>query len=61
MQQALAVSVTSADYDNSWSFGQVVTVMMFLPVIVELLFVYVKSSPYISRSTPVTERQGKHR
>jgi hypothetical protein len=51
MQQALAVSIGSADYDNSWSFGQIVAVTVFLPVLIELLFVYTKWTPYTSRGT----------
>lgn len=39
MQQALASSIGSSDSDNRWSFGQVVAVTVFLPVLVELVFV----------------------
>jgi hypothetical protein len=42
MQQALAASIRSSDYDNSWGFGQIVAVTIFLPVIVEWVFVYVR-------------------
>jgi hypothetical protein len=45
MQQALAASIRSSDQDNSWSFGQIVAVVIFLPVLVELVYVYMNGSP----------------
>lgn len=45
MQQALATSIGSSDQDNSWGFGQIVAVVIFLPVLVELAYVYMNGSP----------------
>jgi hypothetical protein len=47
MQQALAVSIRASDQDNSWSFGQIVAVVIFLPVLLELIYVYLKGPPDI--------------
>ena len=47
MEQALAISVGVSDLDNSWSFGQIVAVVIFLPVILELGLVYMKGPPDI--------------
>jgi hypothetical protein len=45
MQQALAVSIGSSDQDNSWSFGQIVAVAIFLPVLFEFAYVYMNGPP----------------
>jgi hypothetical protein len=45
MQQALASSIRSFDYDNIWSFGQIIAVTVFLPVFVEVIFTYAKWEP----------------
>jgi hypothetical protein len=45
MQQALAVSTGASDQDNSWSFGQIVAVVIFLPVLLEFVYVYLKGPP----------------
>jgi hypothetical protein len=45
MQQALAVSIGSSDQDNSWSFGQIVAVVIFLPVLLEFAYVYMNGPP----------------
>jgi hypothetical protein len=45
MQQALAISIGASDQDSSWSFGQIVAVVIFLPVLLELIYVYMKGPP----------------
>jgi hypothetical protein len=45
MQQALAISIGSSDQDNSWGFGQIVAVVIFLPVLLELAYVYMNGPP----------------
>lgn len=45
MQQALAVSTGTSDQDNSWGFGQIVAVVIFLPVFLEFVYVYWKGPP----------------
>ena len=45
MQQALAVSIGSSDQDSSWSFGQIVAVVIFLPVLLEFAYVYMNGPP----------------
>ena len=45
MQQALAVSIGSSDQDNSWSFGQIVALVIFLPVLLEFAYVYMNGPP----------------
>jgi hypothetical protein len=47
MQQALAVSIRASDQDKSWSFGQIVAVVIFLAVLLELVYVYMKGPPEI--------------
>lgn len=41
MEQDLAQSIGAADRDNGWSFGQIISVVAFLPVIIELIYTYV--------------------
>jgi hypothetical protein len=57
MQQALAVSIDSADYDNSWSFGQIVAVTVFLPVFIEFGFVYLRWTPGSLKSSSEEENE----
>jgi len=45
MQRALATSIGSSDQDNSWSFGQIVAVVLFLPVLLEFAYVYMNGPP----------------
>ena len=45
MQRALATSTGSSDQDNSWSFGQIVAVVLFLPVLLEFAYVYMNGAP----------------
>ena len=45
MQQALALSIGISDQDNSWGFRQIVAMAIFLPVLVESVYVYSKGPP----------------
>ena len=51
MQQALAVSIGTSDQDNSWSFGQIVAVVIFGPVLLEPVYVYFKGPPELDDKT----------
>ena len=45
LQLALSNAVGVADQDSSWSFGQIIAVVVFLPVFVEVVDVYAKGVP----------------
>jgi hypothetical protein len=59
MQQALAGSIGSSDQDNSWSFGQIVVIVMFLPVLLEFAYVYM-NGPAESDRKPAGHDVGIH-
>jgi hypothetical protein len=40
IQHALAASINEADNDDAWSFGQIIAVVVFLPVFVQLGYDY---------------------
>ena len=65
MQQALAVSIGTSDQDNGWSFGQIVAVVIFGPVLLELCYVYFKGPPNVENKTnghtPTMYTQGQNR
>lgn len=40
MQQTLATSIGGEDSDNGWSFGQIISVAVFLPVFIEVIYTH---------------------
>ena len=42
IQQKLAAAVNGTDQDGEWSFGQIIAVVVFLPVFVDLIYGYVE-------------------
>jgi hypothetical protein len=45
VQQALAISIGSSGQDNSWTFGRIVAVVIFLPVLLEFAHDYINGPP----------------
>jgi len=45
LQGGLANHLGTVDIDNGWSFGQILSVVVFLPVFQEIIYTYVVERP----------------